>query len=40
MGINRQLFQKHFKIQRPCSMLRDLHNTNNKKNNSALVNVR
>ena len=31
MGINRELFQKTFKFQRPSAMLRDLYNTDNKK---------
>ena len=30
MGMNRELFQRHFKFQRPSSMLSELYNTDNK----------
>ena len=29
--INSELFQKHFKFQRPSDMLKTLYNTNDKK---------
>ena len=38
IGINRELFQKHFKFQIPIAMLKDLCNKDKKKNNE-LVNM-
>ena len=38
IGINRKLFQNHFKMQRPSDMLKALYTTNNKKKNSDLAN--
>ena len=39
MGINRELFQKSSKFQRPSSVLRDLYNTDNKKKNNILLDM-
>ena len=38
-GINRELFQKHFKFQRSGDMLKTLYTTNDKKKNNNLVNM-
>ena len=38
IGINRELFEKHFKFQIPIAMLKYLYNTDKNKNNG-LVNV-
>ena len=38
-SINRELFQKHFKFQRPSDMLKALYTTNDKKKNNDLVDV-
>ena len=38
-GINRKLFEKHFKFHRLSDMLKTVYNTNDKKENSDLVNV-
>ena len=35
-GINYELFQKHFKFQRPSVMLKSLYRTNDKNKNSSL----
>ena len=37
IGINRELFQKHFKFQIPIAMLKDLCNTDKKKNNELVI---
>ena len=37
--INRELFQKHFKFQRPSDMLKFVHTTNDKKKNDDLGNL-
>ena len=39
LDINDELFQKHFKFQRPSDMLKTVYNTNDKKKNSNLVNL-
>ena len=36
-GINLELFQKNFKIQKPSDMLKTLYTTNNRKKNHDLV---
>ena len=36
---NRELFQKHFKFQRPSDILKALYTTNDKKKNNDLVDV-
>ena len=38
-GINYELFEKHFKFKRPSDVLKSVYKTNDKKNNSKLVNV-
>ena len=38
-GINRELFEKYFKFQRPSDMLKAVYNTNDRKKNNKLVNV-
>ena len=38
MGINRELFQKHFKFQMPSAMLKAAYNADSKRKNN-LVNV-
>ena len=38
-NINSEIFQRHFKFQRPSDMLKLVYKTNNKKKNSELVNV-
>ena len=38
-GINRELFQKHFKFQRSGDMLKTLYTINDKKKNNNLVNM-
>ena len=38
-GINYKLFEEHFKFQRPSDILKSVYKTNNKKNNSKLVNI-
>ena len=38
-GMKRELFQKHFNIQRPIFMLKYLYRTNFKKKNNDLVNL-
>ena len=38
-GINRELFNKHFKFQRPSYILKIVYNTNDRKKNNGLVNV-
>ena len=38
-GINSEIFQRHFNIQRPGVMLKVVCKTNNKKKNSELVNI-
>ena len=38
-GINCELFEKHFKFQRPSDMLKSVYKTNDKKNNNKLVNI-
>ena len=38
-GINYKLFEEHFKFQRPSDMLKSVYKTNDKKNNSKLVNI-
>ena len=37
--INYELFQKHFKFQKPSDMLKSAYKTNDKKNNNKLVNM-
>ena len=37
--INYELFQKHFKFQKPSDMLKSACKTNDKKNNNKLVNM-
>ena len=37
--INYELFQKHFKFQKPSDMLKPVYKTNYKKNNNKLVNI-
>ena len=37
--INYELFQKHFKFQKPSDMLKPVYKTNDKKNNNNLVNI-
>ena len=37
--INRELFQKHFKLQRPSDMLKFVYTTNDKKKNDDLGNL-
>ena len=37
--INYELFEKHFKFQRPSDMLKPVCKTNDKKNNNMLVNI-
>ena len=37
--INRELFQKHFKFQRPSDMLKFVYTTNDKKKNDDLGNL-
>ena len=37
--INYELFQKHFKFQKPSDMLKPVYKTNDKKNNNKLVNI-
>ena len=39
-GINLELFQKYFKIQKPSDMLKTLYTTNNRKENDDLVKSR
>ena len=38
-NINREIFQKHFKFQRPSDMLKSLYGTNDKNETSKLVNM-
>ena len=38
-NINSEIFQRHFKFQRPSDILKLVYKTNNKKKNSELVNV-
>ena len=38
-GINCELFEKHFKFQRPSDMLKSVYKPNDKKNNNKLVNI-
>ena len=38
-GINYELFEKHIKFKRPSDMLKSVYKTNDKKNNSKLVNI-
>ena len=38
-GINRQLFEKLFKMQKPSDMLKTLYTTNDTKKNFDLVNL-
>ena len=38
-GINRGLFQEHFKMQMPSDMLKALYTTNDKKKSSNLVDL-
>ena len=38
-GINSEVFQEHFRYQRPSDMLKDLYKINNKKKSNDLVNV-
>ena len=38
-SINHELFQKHFKFQRPSDILKALYTTNDKKKNNDLVDV-
>ena len=38
-GISSDIFQRHFKFQRLSDILKSLYRTNDKKNNSKLVNV-
>ena len=38
-GKNSEVFQKHFKFQRPSDMLKSVYKTNDKKKNSTLVNI-
>ena len=38
-NINCEIFQRHFKFQRPSDMLKRLYKTNDKKKNSELVNI-
>ena len=38
-GINYELFQKHFKFQKPSDILKSVYKTNDKKNNNKLVNI-
>ena len=37
--INYELFEKHFKFQRPSDMLKSVYKTNYQKNNNKLVNI-
>ena len=37
--INSELFKKHFNIQRPSVMLKEVYNTNDKNKNNKFVNV-
>ena len=37
--MNRELFEKHFKIQRPSIMLRYLHQANDREKNNKLVSM-
>ena len=37
--INRELFNKHFKFQRPSDMLKSVYTTNDRKKNDDLVNL-
>ena len=39
IGINSEIFQRHFKFQRPSDMLKDLYTINDKYKNKALVNL-
>ena len=39
IGINSEIFQKHFCFQRPSGMLKAVYLTNDKNKNSKLVNV-
>ena len=39
MDINRELFQKLFKFQRPTAMLKDAYDTDSRKKNNSLVDV-
>ena len=39
IDINRELFKKLFKFQRPSTMLKAVYNTEKKKKNNSLVNV-
>ena len=36
---NSEIFQRHFKFQRPSDTLKSLYRTNDKSNNSKLVNM-
>ena len=38
-GINYELFEKRFKFKRPSNVLKSVYKTNDKKNNSKLVNM-
>ena len=38
-GINCELFENHFKFQRPSDMLKSVYKTNDKKNKNKLVNI-
>ena len=37
--INYELFEKHFKFQRPSDTLKSVYKTNDEKNNNKLVNI-
>ena len=39
IGINSEIFQRHFKFQRPSDMLKDLYTINDKYKNKGLVNL-
>ena len=37
--INNELFKKHFKVQKPIIMYKDLYEANDKEKNSKLVDI-
>ena len=37
MGMNRELFQNHFNLQRPSEMLKAVYSTANRKKNENLI---
>ena len=39
MGINKELFQKHFRFQGPSEMVKVVYNISNKKESIDLINV-